>query len=50
VINCLRQAMKYYTGGRLTGFSLFASTLLVSYSLACWTYTYIERPFVHQSR
>ncbi|MCI5142137.1 MAG: acyltransferase, partial [Candidatus Electrothrix sp. ATG1] len=50
VINCLRQGMQYYTGGGLTGFPLFASTLLVSYGLACWTYTYIERPFVHQTR
>jgi len=49
VINCLRQGMKYYTGGGLSGFPLFASTLLVSYVLACWTYTYIERPFIHQA-
>ncbi|WP_446010074.1 acyltransferase family protein [Candidatus Electrothrix sp.] len=50
VLNCLRQEMKYYTEGELTGFALFASTLLVSYGLACWTYTYIEQPFVHQVR
>ncbi|MDU9049613.1 MAG: acyltransferase [Candidatus Electrothrix sp. Rat3] len=50
VINCLRQGMKYYTGTGLTGFPLFMSTLLVSYGLACWTYTYIERPFMHQTR
>ncbi|RWX50584.1 Peptidoglycan/LPS O-acetylase OafA/YrhL, partial [Candidatus Electrothrix marina] len=49
VINCLRAGMKYYTGGGLSGFPLFASTLLVSYVLACWTYTYIERPFIHHA-
>ncbi|MCI5132931.1 MAG: acyltransferase, partial [Candidatus Electrothrix sp. EH2] len=50
VLNCLGQGMKYYTGTRLTGFPLFISTLLVSYGLSCWTYTYIERPFVYKSR
>lgn len=49
VINCLRQGMKYYTGTGLSGFPLFVSTLLVSYALACWTYTYIERPFIHHA-
>jgi peptidoglycan/LPS O-acetylase OafA/YrhL len=49
VINCLQQGMHYYTGKRLNEFSLFTCTLLLSYGLACWTYTYIERPFVHKA-
>lgn len=50
VLNCLSRGMKHYTGTGLTGFPLFVSTLLVSYALACWTYTYIERPFVYKPR
>ncbi|MCI5159565.1 MAG: acyltransferase, partial [Candidatus Electrothrix sp. AUS1_2] len=49
VMNSLRQGMTYYTGWRPAGFPLFISTLLLSYILACWTYTYIERPFVHKA-
>ncbi|MCI5120232.1 MAG: acyltransferase, partial [Candidatus Electrothrix sp. AUS4] len=50
IINGVRQVIMYYTdGSKLSGVPLFISTLLLSYILACWTYTYIERPFVHKT-
>lgn len=47
VINCLRKGVGYYSGYPISGVPLFVSTLVVSYIVACFAYTYIERPFLH---
>ena len=46
VLHLIRQVSGFFLGYRISGLSLFFTTLVVSYFVACLTYTYIERPFV----
>jgi peptidoglycan/LPS O-acetylase OafA/YrhL len=45
VLAVIKQASNFFLGFKLSGLYLFFTTLIVSYLLACLTYTYIERPF-----
>ncbi len=45
VLQIIYKGVFYYTGTHPTGSLLFFSTLGMSYLAACFTYTYIERPF-----
>ena len=49
ILNINRKVMEYYTGCSVSGFPLFLSTLIAGYIVACFTYTYIERPFLYGS-
>ena len=49
VLNILRKALPYYCGYSFVGFPIFFATLFLSYLVACITYTYIERPFIHNT-
>ena len=46
VLECIRKGVDYYTQFSISGFFLFVTTLCLSYVVACFTYTYIERPFM----
>lgn len=46
VLNLIRKVIAYYSGYFISGFPLFISTLCASYVVACFIYTYIERPFL----
>ena len=49
VLNCIKEGVFWYFDQTVSGFLLFALTLMFSYGLACLLYTYIERPFIHSS-
>jgi peptidoglycan/LPS O-acetylase OafA/YrhL len=49
VLECIRKGIAHYTQVRISSFFLFVTTLCLSYVVACFTYTYIERPFVRTS-
>lgn len=50
VMNVIRKGIEYYSGFFISGFPLFISTLCVSYVVACFVYTYVERPFLKRQQ
>lgn len=48
ILSLIRKGAAHYWGCNVSGFPLFASTLLLSYFFACVTYSLLERPFLRK--
>ena len=50
VLMVVLKGVQHYTSNTVQDFHLFLATLVLSYIVSCFTYTYIEKPFLHSGR